>query len=71
MPFAKAVSAKSNVFDAEGNERVMDYLRIMKIVKDHGYKGYVGIEYEGSELSEDEGIIATKKLLEKVGAELS
>jgi sugar phosphate isomerase/epimerase len=71
MPFAKAVSAKSNVFDAEGNERVMDYLRIMKIVKSHGYKGYVGIEFEGSELSEDEGIIATKKLLEKVGAELS
>ncbi len=71
MPFAKAVSAKSNVFDKDGNERVMDYLRIMKIVKNHGYTGYVGIEYEGSELSEDEGIIATKKLLEKVGAELS
>ena len=71
MPFAKAVSAKSNVFDAEGNERVMDYLRIMKIVKDHGYRGYVGIEFEGNEISEDEGIIATKKLLEKVGAELS
>ena len=70
MPFAKAVSAKSNVFDAEGNERVMDYLRIMKIVKNHGYRGYVGIEYEGNELSEDEGIIATKKLLEKVGAML-
>lgn len=68
MPFAKAVSAKSNVFDDEGNERVMDYLRIMKMVKAHGYTGYVGIEYEGNELSEDEGIIATKKLLEKVGA---
>lgn len=71
MPFAKAVSAKSNVFDAEGNERVMDYKRIMKIVKDHGYRGYVGIEFEGNEISEDAGIIATKKLLEKVGAELS
>jgi len=70
MPFAKGVSAKSNVFDAEGNERNMDYYRIMRIVKDAGYKGFVGIEYEGSELSEKEGIIATKKLLEKVFATL-
>ena len=70
MPFAKGVSAKSNVFDAEGNERNMDYFRIMNIVKDAGYKGFVGVEYEGSELSEKEGIIATKKLLEKVFATL-
>lgn len=70
MPFAKAVSAKSNVFNEEGDERNMDFLRIMKIVKNHGYKGYVGIEYEGNELNEDEGIMATKKLLEKVGAML-
>ncbi|MFK8009303.1 MAG: sugar phosphate isomerase/epimerase family protein [Saprospiraceae bacterium] len=70
MPFAKAVSAKSNVFDDIGNEKNIDFLRIMKTVKNHGYKGYVGIEYEGDELSEDEGIIATKKLLEKVGAML-
>lgn len=70
MPYAKAVSAKSNVFDEAGDERNMDFLRIMKIVKSHGYKGYVGIEYEGNELSEDEGIMATKKLLEKVGAML-
>ncbi len=68
MPFAKAVSAKSNVFDEKGNERNMDFLRIMKIVKNYGYRGYVGIEFEGNEISEDEGIIATKKLLEKVGA---
>lgn len=67
MPFAKAVSAKSHDFDAEGNEINSDFMRIMKIVKDHGYKGYVGIEYEGNELSEEEGIMATKKLLEKVG----
>jgi len=70
MPFAKGVSAKSNVFDAEGNEANMDYYRIMKIVKVAGFKGFVGVEYEGSELSEKEGIIATKKLLEKVFATL-
>ncbi len=71
MPYAKGVSAKSLVFDAEGNESNIDYLKIMKIVKDAGYTGYVGIEYEGSELSEYDGIKATNKLLEKVGKELS
>ena len=70
MPYAKGVSAKSHVFDAEGNETNSDFLRIMKIVKASGFKGYVGIEYEGPELSEDEGIKATKALLEKVFAEI-
>lgn len=65
MPYAKGVSAKSNVFDANGNERNIDYDKMMKIVKEAKYKGYVGIEYEGSELSEIDGIIATKKLLER------
>jgi sugar phosphate isomerase/epimerase len=71
MPYAKAVSAKSNEFDAQGNETKTDYLRMMKIVKDAGYKGYVGIEYEGDKLDEYAGIRATKALLERVGAELS
>jgi len=70
MPYAKGVSAKSHVFDAEGNETNSDFLRIMKIVKESGFKGYVGIEYEGTELSEDEGIKVTKALLEKVFAEI-
>ena len=70
MPFAKGVSAKSHEFDAEGNETNSDFMRIMKIVKASGFKGYVGIEYEGTELSEDEGIKATKALLEKVIAEI-
>jgi len=71
MPFAKGVSAKTNVFDADGNERNMDYGRLMKIVKEAGFKGIVGIEFEGEELSEDEGIKATLKLLQKVGGILS
>ena len=70
MPFAKGVSAKSNDFDAEGNETKSDFYRIMKIVQASGFKGYVGIEYEGSVLPEKEGIIATKKLLEKVFASM-
>ncbi len=70
MPFAKGVSAKSNDFDENGNETKTDYRRMLKIVKDAGYTGYVGIEYEGNNASEDEGIALTKALLEKVGAEL-
>jgi L-ribulose-5-phosphate 3-epimerase len=66
MPFARAVSAKSHAFDEEGNEREVDYARLMRIVLDAGYRGYVGIEYEGTELSEAEGILATKALLERV-----
>jgi len=66
MPYAKSVSAKSYDFDAKGDETKIDYYRMMKIVLDTGYKGYVGIEYEGERLSETEGIIATKKLLEKI-----
>jgi sugar phosphate isomerase/epimerase len=71
MPYAKAVSAKSHEFDASGNEIHTDYVRMMKIVLDAGYHGFVGIEYEGPTLSEPDGIRATKKLLEKVREELS
>ena len=71
MPFAKAVSAKSNNFDAQGNCVETDYRRMMKIVLDAGYHGYCGIEYEGGKLSEADGIRATKRLLEKVREELA
>ena len=66
MPFAKAVSAKSHDFDDEGNEKHTDYAKMMKIVLDAGYNGFVGIEYEGGGLSEMDGIKATRKLLIKV-----
>ena len=70
MPFAKAVSAKSYDFDKEGNETLIDYYKMLQIVKDGGYKGFIGIEYEGSRLSEDEGIIATKNLVLKAAQAL-
>lgn len=71
LPFAKAVSAKSYDFDAEGNETTIDYKRMMQMVKDSGYKGFVGVEFEGNKISEEEGIKATRDLLLKVGAQLS
>lgn len=70
MPYAKAVSAKTHDFDANGNEVNTDYTRMMKLVKNAGYSGYVGIEYEGSGVSEEEGIILTRDLLRKAGAAL-
>lgn len=66
MRFAKGVSAKSNDFDESGNETHTDYVRMMKIVAAAGYTGFVGIEYEGSKLSEPDGIRATKRLLERI-----
>ena len=71
MAFAKAVSAKSHEFDEQGNEVQTDYMRMMKIVIDAGYRGYVGIEYEGTQLSEHDGIAATKLLLERVREQLA
>ena len=66
MPYAKAVSAKSHEFDNNGNETGTDYYKMLKIVLDAGYDGYVGIEYEGTVHSEMEGIRLTLELLKKV-----
>jgi len=71
MPFAKAVSAKATRFDDAGNEIDTDYVRMMKIVLDAGYRGYVGIESETPGMTAEEGIMATKKLLEKTRSELT
>lgn len=71
MPFAKAVSAKSSEFDDSGEDIRTDYLRMMKIVLDAGYSGFVGIEYSGPTLSEMDGIAATKALLDKVRNKLA
>jgi len=70
MPYAKAVSAKSFDFDEKGNETIIDYNRMMKIVLGAGYHSFMGIEYEGDRLSEPEGIRATKKLIERLQNEL-
>ncbi len=71
MPFAKAVSAKSYAFDAQGACKETDYRRMLRIVADAGYRGWIGIEYEGDQHSEPEGIRLTKALLERVRGEMS
>lgn len=66
LPYAKAVSAKSYNFNDKGEDTKIDYYRMLKIVKESKYDGYIGIEYEGEILGEHEGILATKALMEKV-----
>jgi len=69
MPFAKGVSAKTYDFDENGSCIETDYFKMLKIVKEAGFKGYIGIEYEGDKLSEEEGILKTKALLERLRKE--
>lgn len=81
MPYAKGISAKTHKFDASGNDLETDFRKMFKIIKDAGFSGYVGIEYEGGfmnqynptagYLPDAEGVKATKVLLEKVRAELA
>lgn len=66
MPFAKGVSGKTHNFDKDGNETVIDYQKMMKIVADANYKGYIDVEYEGEQLTEPEGIKASIALVQKV-----
>jgi sugar phosphate isomerase/epimerase len=65
LPYAKAVSAKSYNFNETGEDTKIDYYKMLKIVKNSDYEGYIGIEYEGMEKGEHEGILITKALLEK------
>jgi len=71
MTWAKSVSAKSHDFDAQGNETHTDYEKMMRIVVDSGYRGWVGIEFEGGKIPEVEGVQATNKLLKRVRAKLA
>ncbi len=65
LPFAKGVSAKTYDFDTKGGQPLMDYKRLMDLVKASGFKGYVGIEFEGKNGDEQEGVCKTKALIEK------
>lgn len=81
MPFAKGVSLKTHMIDQEGKEKETDFVKLLKIVKDSGFKGVIGVEYEGSFLKnvvqmpgdylpEAEGIKVTRDLLKKIGSEI-
>lgn len=69
IPFARALSAKSYDFDAEGRETTIDYFRMAKIAVEAGYAGWVGVEYEGERLSEAEGVRKTIELVRRAWAQ--
>ncbi|TMM56846.1 TIM barrel protein [Maribacter algarum] len=66
LPYAKGVSAKSYAFDSNGNETVIEYPKLLKLVKESKFDGHIGIEFEGENMSEPQGIKATKNLIERV-----
>ncbi|MFK7961309.1 MAG: sugar phosphate isomerase/epimerase family protein [Phycisphaerales bacterium] len=69
MPWARAVSAKSRRFNDAGDEIDLDYRILMGTVLDSGYRGWVGIEYEGGDPDGPAGVMLTKALIERVLAE--
>ncbi len=70
LPYAKGVSAKSYAFDAAGNETIIDYKKMLRLVKNSKFEGHIGVEFEGENMAEPEGIKATKALIERVWQEL-
>jgi L-ribulose-5-phosphate 3-epimerase len=66
LPSARAVSAKCFDFDAAGNETTIDYRRMLDIVRASGYQGFIGIEYDGERLAEEDGVRAARRLIERL-----
>jgi L-ribulose-5-phosphate 3-epimerase len=69
MKLAKGVCATARDFNGQGNETKTDFSKMLKIVLEAGYRGYISLEYQGTKLEEFEGIRATKTLLEKYQTE--
>jgi sugar phosphate isomerase/epimerase len=65
LPFAKGVSAKTYDFDANGEQPLIDYKKLLDIVKKSGFNGYIGVEFEGNSQSEDSGIRNTIALIKR------
>ncbi len=65
LPHAHAISIKSKAFLPDGEEKTIDYPRIIPKIKASGYSGYLGVEYEGTDLSPVDGAVMTRALVEK------
>lgn len=63
MKYAKGVSAKTHGFDSEGNDVDIDYKKMLQIVKNSGYSGFIGVEAQAFTMDPIEAIHASKKLL--------
>ncbi len=75
LPFAKGVSAKTHEFNSLGEETSTDYSRMIDIISDSSYEGFITIEYEGAMmkmfggkgdyLDPHQGVEATQSLIKK------
>ncbi len=65
MPFAKGVSVKDMGWDAEGNQVKIDFVKMLDIVLEAGWRGYCGIEFGGFE-----GLNQSREALEQARSEL-
>lgn len=64
LPWAKAICAKVHKIKPDGEAAQTDFERMLKIVKEGGFRGYVGIEFEGG-ADPVAGVLGTKRLIEK------
>lgn len=71
MPWAKIICAKAKDFDSAGNETNVDFRRMLRIVKDAGFSGYIGIEFEGHGVDPVKGINLTRDLILKIMNEMA
>jgi putative IMPACT (imprinted ancient) family translation regulator len=76
LPYAMGISAKSHSFNDDGEENSTNYSKMINLIKSSKFKGHIAIEYEGANLgmyglnkskylSANDGVLATKKLIEK------
>ncbi|HUG66508.1 MAG TPA: TIM barrel protein [Pirellulaceae bacterium] len=66
VPRAKAICATAKDFDERGEETTYNYRRMVAAVMDAGYRGYIGIDYQGESLEDIAGVKAAHDLLQKV-----
>jgi sugar phosphate isomerase/epimerase len=80
LPWAHGIHAKTKKFNGEGEDIETDYYRMLTMVKNSGYTDWISIEYIGglflpadqcSFYNDNRGIEISKRLLERIGAELN
>jgi sugar phosphate isomerase/epimerase len=65
LPHTQTVSCKMHSFDGNGNQPDFDYPRLMKMISESDYSGYLAIEWEGRSLQPVEGVKASQALIKR------
>jgi sugar phosphate isomerase/epimerase len=68
LPYAHGISAKTNLFDDQGEETQTSFKRMFDLINASGFDGHIGVEYEGpddSGLTEYQGIQKTIDLIKR------